>query len=148
MRLSCCQGKSSRKLGVYHIPGFFISPFFGKNPSRGLFTSADLCIIEDMESNTPLSHKGNETMKKLVTELTAGDLIDPPAGEKVWLWRDGVKRRYTVTQVVPGKVTKKGRFVKIYATVPSPYADQNGDTDRPSDISCQMIETKSVKVHN
>ena len=104
--------------------------------------------MRDMESNTTLSHKGNETMKKLVTELTAGDLIDPPAGEKVWLWRDGVKRRYTVTQVVPGKVTKKGQFVKIYATVPSPYADHNGDTERQSDIRCQMIETKSVKVHN
>ena len=82
-------------------------------------------------------------MKKRVTELTEGDLIDPPAGEKVWLWRDGIKRRYSVVSVEAGKVTAKGGFVRIMATVPSPYGNE-----QPSNIDCYMLETKLVMVHN
>jgi len=78
-------------------------------------------------------------MKKKVTQLTAGDMIDPPAGEKVWLWRDGVKRFYTVLSIGRGKLTKKGQFVRINATCPSPYADE-----KPFEINCDMIETKTV----
>jgi hypothetical protein len=81
-------------------------------------------------------------MKKQVTELNAGDVIDPPAGEKKWLWKDGVKRRYTVVSVELGKLTKKGRFMKIKATVPSPYRDEE-----PTTIDCEMLESKSVTVH-
>ena len=80
-------------------------------------------------------------MSKQVTELTTGDIIDPPTGEKKWLWKDGTKRRYTVVSVVPGKVTKKGQFVKINATCPSPYRNEE-----PFEINCQMIETKKVTV--
>jgi hypothetical protein len=79
-------------------------------------------------------------MRKQVTELKKGDIIDPPAGEKVWLWKDGIKRRYTVVSVRPGKVTKRGRYIKIAATVPTPYGP--GD----SSIDCLMLETKSVTV--
>jgi hypothetical protein len=81
-------------------------------------------------------------MKKQVTALAAGDVIDPPAGEKVWLWRDGVKRRYTVQEVKPGCVTKKGEFVRIVAMCDSPYRDQ------PFPITCEMLATKSVTVFN
>jgi len=81
-------------------------------------------------------------MKILVTSLIAGDIIDPPAGEKKWLWRDGTKRRYTVVSLSAGKVTKKGMFVKINATCESPY------DGRTFDINCQMINTKSVTKHN
>lgn len=83
----------------------------------------------------------NQT-NKIVTDLQSGDLIDPPAGEKVWLWRDGTKRRYTVNSVKPGKVTKRGQFVKISATCPSPYGDEL------MSINCEMIETKRVTVHS
>ena len=81
-------------------------------------------------------------MKILVTSLLAGDIIDPPAGEKKWLWRDGTKRRYTVVSLSAGQVTKKGIFVKINATCESPYGG------RTFDISCEMINTKSVTKHN
>ena len=82
-------------------------------------------------------------MKKTqVTQLKAGDLIDPPTGEKIWLWRDGTKRRYTVLSVTEGKVTKRGQFFKISATCPSPYGEDLMNTD------CQMIESKRVTVHN
>ncbi len=80
---------------------------------------------------------------KQVTELTTGDIIDPPAGEKVWLWRDGTKRRYTVVSIESGKVTKKGSFVQINATCISPYGDQER-----FEINCQMIATKKVKLHS
>jgi hypothetical protein len=79
-------------------------------------------------------------MKKQVTELKKGDIIDPPAGEKCWLWKDGTKRRYTVLSVVPGMVNKRGSYVKIVATVESPYSGNTVKTD------CQMIETKKVTV--
>ena len=95
-----------------------------------------------IRDNNNSTTQGTETMKKQVTNLTAGDLIDPPAGEKVWLWRDGTKRRYTVVSVGRGRVTKKGQFVHINSVCPSPYRDEE-----PFEISCQMIETKSVRVH-
>jgi hypothetical protein len=81
-------------------------------------------------------------MKKLLTELTAGDVIDPPAGEKKWLWKDGVKRRYTVVAVEPWSRTKKGQFVRINAMCNSPYRDEEA-----FEISCEMLETKTVKIH-
>jgi len=81
-------------------------------------------------------------MKKQASTLTDGDIIDPPAGEKTWLWEDGTKRRYTVVSVETGKVTKKGKFVKINATCPSPYRE--GEFD----ISCEMLETNTVTIHN
>ena len=81
-------------------------------------------------------------MKKQVTELKAGDIIDPPHGERVWLWRDGNKRRYTVTEVHEGMTNKRGRYMKIMATVPSPYGNEE-----PTTIDCQMLETKQVRVY-
>jgi hypothetical protein len=80
-------------------------------------------------------------MKKQVTELKAKDIIDPPTGEKTWLWRDGIKRRYTVTSISLGKLTKRGQYIKISATVPSPYNDE-----KPSEIKCEMLSTKMVTV--
>ena len=79
-------------------------------------------------------------MRKQVTELKAGDIIDPPAAEKKWLWRDGTKRRYTVTAIKEGQTNKRGRYIKILATVPSPYSDKT------SNIDCQMLENKKVTV--
>lgn len=81
-------------------------------------------------------------MKKLVTELQAGDVIDPPQGEKCWLWRDGVKRKYTVVSTKPGKITKKGEFTKITAMCPSPYNNQS-----PSEHRCEMLSNKLIKIH-
>lgn len=78
-------------------------------------------------------------MKVKVSDLKAGHIIDPPAGEKTWLWKDGVKRLYTVTSIETGKRTKKGQFIKINATVPSPYRN-----DEPTTISCQMLEDKLI----
>lgn len=80
-------------------------------------------------------------MNKLVTELIAGDIIDPPNAEKVWLWKDGIKRCYTVVSIKAGKVTKKGKFIQITASCPSPYRDEAYTT------KCQMLETKEVFVH-
>ena len=78
-------------------------------------------------------------MKVKVSDLKAGHVIDPPVGERKWLWRDGVKRLYTVTSIETGKRTKKGQFIKINATFPSPYRNEE-----VSDISCQMLEDKLV----
>lgn len=79
-------------------------------------------------------------MKKLVTELKAGDIIDPPAGEKIWLWGDGKKRRYTVTETRKGKTTAKGDFVLISSKCESPYGNDM------IIIKCQMLSTKQVSV--
>lgn len=81
-------------------------------------------------------------MKKRVTELKANDVIDPPAAEKKWLWEDGTKRRYTVTGIKEGQVTKKGLYIKIMATVSSPYSEDN----RQHETFCLMLNTKSVTV--
>jgi hypothetical protein len=80
-------------------------------------------------------------IKKRVTELKKGDIINPPNGEKVWLWRDGIKRRYTVTGIKPGMVNKRGQYIKIEATVPSPYREKE------STIWCEMLETKTVTIY-
>jgi hypothetical protein len=80
------------------------------------------------------------TSRKQVTDLRQGDVIDPPAGEKVWLWRDGIKRRYTVVSVSRGHVTKKGQFWTVTATCPSPYKDEDFS------IRCDMLEGKIVTV--
>ena len=80
------------------------------------------------------------TRRLLVTELKAGDIIDPPAGEKVWLWRDGNKRRYTVVSVHRGHVTKKGQFWTVKATCESPYSGEEFA------ISCDLLEGKVVTV--
>jgi len=81
------------------------------------------------------------TTRKQVTQLQAGDIIDPPAGEKTWLWKDGTKRRYTVQSIGTGKRTAKGQFVRIFATCPSPYNDE-----QPFEINCDMLESKIVTV--
>lgn len=81
------------------------------------------------------------TNKVTAANLQAGNIIDPPAGERVWLWRDGIKRRYTVQTVQPGKRTKAGQFVKVVSTCPSPYRNEE-----PSEISCQILETKLVQL--
>lgn len=78
-------------------------------------------------------------MKIKVSQLVGGHKIDPPVAERKWLWKDGVKRLYTVTSIVRGKTTKKGQFIKINATVPSPYRDEE-----PTTIDCQMLEDKLV----
>jgi hypothetical protein len=78
-------------------------------------------------------------MKIKVSQLVGGHVIDPPVGERKWLWKDGVKRLYTVTSLERGKTTKKGQFIKINATCPSPYKDEH-----PFNISCEMLEDKLV----
>jgi hypothetical protein len=78
-------------------------------------------------------------MKVRVKDLQAGHIIDPPVGERKWLWTNGVKRLYTVTSIETGKRTKKGQFIRIRATFPSPY--RNEET---SNISCEMLEDKLV----
>ena len=83
----------------------------------------------------------DETSRKQVTALAAGDIIDPPSGEKCWLWSDGVKRRYTVLSIEEGKLTKRGAYVRINATFSSPY-----DAEKTSTTHCQMIATKTVTV--
>jgi hypothetical protein len=84
-------------------------------------------------------------VKVAAADLKPGDVIDPPAGERVWLWRDGVKRRYTVTEIKPGRVTKKGSFVRVEAKVASPYAAP-GAPETP--ISCEILEGKLVPLRN
>ena len=78
-------------------------------------------------------------MKIKVSELVRGHIIDPPVGERKWLWTNGVKRLYTVTSTVSGKRTKKGQFIKVMATCPSPYKNEE-----PTTIDCQMLEDKLV----
>ncbi len=91
-------------------------------------------------NNETAKNKANKTHQKFVTELASGDIIDPPAGEKVWIWRDGTKRRYKVVSVELGKKTKRGQHMKIFATCPSPYGDHDMET------YCQMLSTKRVTV--
>lgn len=79
------------------------------------------------------------TIKVTAANLQAGNIIEPPAGEKVWLWRDGVKRLYTVQSVTPGKRTKKGQFVKVNCLCPSPYGNEE-----PFQINCQLLEDKLI----
>lgn len=81
----------------------------------------------------------NTTNKVTAANLQPGNLIEPPAGEKVWLWRDGIKRLYTVQSVTPGKRTKKGQFVKVNCLCPSPTAGE-----KPFAINCQLLEDKLV----
>ena len=83
--------------------------------------------------------RSSKSMKIKVSDLREGHIIDPPAGEKKWLWTNGVKRLYTVTSIVRGKTTKKGQFIKVMATCPSPYTNEE-----PFDIDCQMLEDKLV----
>ena len=80
-------------------------------------------------------------MKKRVQDLVAGDIINPPAGEKVWIWKDGVKRRYRVVSVELGKKTKRGQYIKLNCVCQSPY-----DASREMENSCQMLATSSVTV--
>ena len=80
-----------------------------------------------------------EIMKIKVSQLVSGHVIDPPVGERTWLWTNGVKRLYTVTSIVRGKTTKKGQFIKVLATCPSPMRNEE-----PFDIDCQMLEDKLV----
>jgi len=80
--------------------------------------------------------------KKRAADLIAGDKIDPPAGERSWLWRDGTKRQYTVTEVVDGRVDKGGLWKVIKATVASPYGEQ---TTGP--IKCSMRPDKMIAVN-
>lgn len=82
-------------------------------------------------------------MAKRVCELVEGDVIDPPAGERGWLWKDGTKRRYTVVRVADGKITKAGRFLRVFAKCPSPYRNEE-----LFEINCDMLENKKVTVHN
>ena len=111
-----------------------------------LVITASRAKIKSHNHTSPTSGgQRNETMRKQVTQLTAGDIIDPPAGEKVWLWKDGIKRRYTVVSVSPGKVTKKGQFVQINCTCDSPYSVVAG---KQFNINCEMIETKTVRLHS
>ena len=79
------------------------------------------------------------TNKVTAANLQAGNMIEPPAGEKVWLWRDGIKRLYTVQSVTAGKRTKKGQFVKVDCLCPSPNRDE-----QPFKISCQLLEDKLI----
>lgn len=79
-------------------------------------------------------------MKKQVTQLVAGDMIDPPNGERKWLWKDGTKRLYTVVSIAPGRTTKRGNFIRIFASCPSPYRDENFTTVH------EMLETKIVDI--
>lgn len=84
----------------------------------------------------------NNSNKVAAKNLQAGNIIDPPAGERVWLWKDGIKRQYSVTSVELGKRTAKGQFVKIKATFPSPYRNEELST-----IDCQILEDKLVTVY-
>jgi hypothetical protein len=79
------------------------------------------------------------TIKVTAANLQPGNVIEPPAGEKVWLWRDGVKRLYTVQTVTEGKRTKKGQFVKVNCLCPSPNREEE-----PFKISCQLLENKLI----
>lgn len=80
--------------------------------------------------------------KKPISELIEGDVIDPPYGERAWLWKDGVKRRYTVRSVEQGERTKRGQFMKIRCVCPSPYRNEE-----LFNINCQMLECKMIKVY-
>ena len=80
-------------------------------------------------------------MKKLVSELKPEDVIDPPTGERCWLWADGVKRQYTIIEIRTGRKTKKGQFLRISYKYPSVHKDCM------SLGSCDMLATKSIKVY-
>lgn len=64
---------------------------------------------------------------KLAKELTPGDVIPPPAHERKWLWRDGVKRMLTVVSVSDGRVDKGGLWLDVKANFGSPYGDKTSD---------------------
>ena len=80
--------------------------------------------------------------KKQSTNLKQETKSIHPKANKSGLWKDGIKRQYTVVSTKPGKTTKRGKFIQINAIFPSPYRE-----GIPSETSCQMLETKSVKVY-
>ncbi len=80
-------------------------------------------------------------MTKLASELMAGDVIPPPAGERGWLWRDGIRRRMTVVAVVGSHADARGPWLHVRVTFPSPYTVRTSTTVfsiRPgTKVSCQ-----------
>lgn len=79
--------------------------------------------------------------KKPVTELTAGDQINPPSHERRWLWKDGVKRQLTVIRVYRTCDDKRGAWWVVEASYTSPYGP-NETTSR-----FKMRPEKMVKVN-
>lgn len=59
--------------------------------------------------------------KKFVLNLVPGDVIPPPAHERSWMWRDGVKRMVTVSGVIAGTPDKKGPWLEVACDYANPY---------------------------
>ena len=86
--------------------------------------------------------KEMKNIKVTPDRLQPGQVINPPQAERCWLWKDGVKRRYTVIKTELGKKTKRGQYIRIHASV-------HLDEARPEwGLSCEMLETKQVIVYS
>jgi hypothetical protein len=63
--------------------------------------------------------------KKCACNLKPGDIIAPPAHERKWLWRDGVRRMMRVKGVVDGNPDKRGPWLHVTASYPTPYGAED-----------------------